>query len=102
MRNEEIRRRTRITDITERIARMDSSRWTSRVLKWRPWENKRKLGRLMKRWADDILKPQRAETGHKKRRLEMPGRDLSPAVKKLRFMKKKKKRDLNSCGRLIV
>jgi len=60
MKNEEIRRRTRITDITERIARlkwqwadhvarMNSNRWTSRVLKWRHRENKRKLGRPMKR-----------------------------------------------------
>jgi len=49
MMNEEIRRRTRITDITERkarlkwqwaghVAKMDSNRWTSRVLKWRPWD----------------------------------------------------------------
>jgi len=36
------------------VARMNSNRWTSRIFKWRPWESKRKLGRPMKRWADDI------------------------------------------------
>jgi len=47
---------------------MDSNRWTSRVLKWRPWGNKRKLGRTMKRWADDIKLRWADETRHKNRR----------------------------------
>lgn len=65
IRNKEIKRRTRITNITERItrlkwqwvgnvARRNGKRWTSRVLKWRSWENERKVGRPMKRWDDDI------------------------------------------------
>ena len=35
------------------IARQDSLRWT-KFLKWRPWEDRRSVGRPQKRWADDI------------------------------------------------
>lgn len=65
VRNEEIRRRTKITDIIHRIAelkwrwtghvaRQDPSRWTVRILQWRPRTTKRSVGRPQMRWLDDI------------------------------------------------
>ncbi|CAH2248025.1 jg12737 [Pararge aegeria aegeria] len=61
MRNEEICRRTRVTDIAQRvaklkwkwaghIARRTDGRWGSKVLEWRP----RSVRRLPTRWTDDI------------------------------------------------
>jgi hypothetical protein len=66
IRNEEIRRRTKVTDIATRIAklkwqwaghvaRQDSERWSPIILNWRPWSNKRGVGRPQKRWIDDIV-----------------------------------------------
>ena len=63
--NIEIRRRTRVKDVVERvctlkwnwaghIGRMTDNRWTRRVIEWRPWENKRSRGRPQTRWSDDI------------------------------------------------
>ncbi|CAG9837260.1 unnamed protein product [Diabrotica balteata] len=63
--NEDIRRRTGVTDIIEKIARlkwrwaghiarMTDGRWTKRLLEWRPRENKRNVGRPPTRWTDDL------------------------------------------------
>ena len=65
IRNENIRRRTGITDVIERIAklkwqwvghigRQDRERWTIKIIMWRPRDTKRKVGRPQKRWLDDI------------------------------------------------
>lgn len=69
--NEEIRRRTKVTDIIKRIAelkwgwagheaRQNDDRRTSTVINWRPREAKRDRGRPQRRWVDDI----REITGH--------------------------------------
>ncbi|CAH2226340.1 jg578 [Pararge aegeria aegeria] len=64
IRNEEIRRRTRVTDIAQRvelkwkwaglIPRKTDGRWGSKVLEWRPRTGKRSVGRPPTRWTDDI------------------------------------------------
>ncbi|CAH2259080.1 jg17259 [Pararge aegeria aegeria] len=67
IRNEEIRRRTRVTDIlvaqrvaklkwkwAGHIARRTDGRWGSKVLEWRPRTGKRSVGRPPIRWTDDI------------------------------------------------
>ncbi|CAH2242561.1 jg8133 [Pararge aegeria aegeria] len=65
IRNEEIRRRTRVTDIAQRvaklkwkwaghIARRTNERWGSKVLEWRPRTGKRGVGRSPTRWTNDI------------------------------------------------
>lgn len=65
IRNEELRRRTGVTDIIERIsklkwnwagqvARMSDGRWTKKLLEWRPRADKRNRGRPPTRWTDDI------------------------------------------------
>lgn len=65
--NEEIRRRTQLTDVSERvaqlkwrwaghIARQSTERWTYKLTAWRPRECKRSVGRPQKRWRDDIQK----------------------------------------------
>ncbi|CAH2222158.1 jg26044 [Pararge aegeria aegeria] len=62
---EEIRRRTRVTDIAQRvaklkwqwaghIARRTDGRWGLKVLEWRPRTGKRSVGRPRTRWTDDI------------------------------------------------
>lgn len=67
IRNEEIRRRTKVTDIAYRvsklkwqwaghIARRTDGRWSRRVLEWRPRTGKRSVGRPPARWTDDIVK----------------------------------------------
>lgn len=38
------------------VARMDDTRWTKRIVNWRPWEGRRSVGRPMTRWRDDIKK----------------------------------------------
>ncbi|CAH2267506.1 jg22594 [Pararge aegeria aegeria] len=64
-RNEEIRRRTRVTDIAQRvamlkwqwaghIARRTDGRWSLKVLEWRPRTGKRSVGRPPTRWIDEI------------------------------------------------
>ena len=66
VRNEEMRRRTKVTEIAERIAtlkwrwaghiaRMTDDRWTRRTMIWRPRTNCRSRGRPPVRWADDIV-----------------------------------------------
>ncbi|KAL3271654.1 hypothetical protein HHI36_022128 [Cryptolaemus montrouzieri] len=65
VRNDEIRRRTRVSDIIKRtaelkwrwvghVARQDREKWTLRVIQWRPRETKRSTGRPQRRWIDDI------------------------------------------------
>lgn len=65
IRNEELRRRTGVTDVIKRIAtlkwnwaghiaRMSDDRWTRKLLEWRPRIDKRNQGRPPTRWTDDI------------------------------------------------
>ncbi len=67
IRNEEIRRRTKVTDIARRIAktkwqwaghiaRRDDGRWGRKVLEWRPRAGRRSVGRPPTRWTDDLVK----------------------------------------------
>ncbi|PZC74016.1 hypothetical protein B5X24_HaOG208430 [Helicoverpa armigera] len=67
IRNEEIRRRTKVTDIAHRIsklkwqwaghiARRADGRWGRKVLEWRPRTSKRSVGRPPTRWTDDLIK----------------------------------------------
>ncbi|CAB3231006.1 unnamed protein product [Arctia plantaginis] len=67
IRNEEIRRRTKVIDIAQRIsalkwqwaghiARRTDGRWGSKVLQWRPRTGKRSVGRPPTRWTDDLVK----------------------------------------------
>ncbi|CAH2245134.1 jg2388 [Pararge aegeria aegeria] len=64
IRNEEIRRRTRVTDISQRlvklkwqwaghIARRTDGRWGLKVLEWRPRTCKRNVGRPPTTWTGD-------------------------------------------------
>lgn len=63
IRNEEIRRRTKVTDIAERIskfkwqwagriARRTGNRWGQKDLEWRPQPGRRSVGRPSTRWTD--------------------------------------------------
>ncbi|CAH2245094.1 jg15932 [Pararge aegeria aegeria] len=65
IRNEEIRRRTRVTDIAQRvaklkwkwaghIARRTDGRWVSEKLEWRPRTGKRSVGRPPTRWTYEV------------------------------------------------
>ncbi|RVE54773.1 hypothetical protein evm_000540 [Chilo suppressalis] len=65
IRNEEIRKRTKVTDIAHRIAnlkwqwaghiaRRTDGRWGGKVLEWRPRTGKRSVGRPPTRWTDDL------------------------------------------------
>ncbi|CAH2268262.1 jg15893 [Pararge aegeria aegeria] len=65
IRYEVIRRRTRVTDIAQRvtklkwqwaghIARRTDGRWALKVLEWRPLTGKRSVGRPPTTWTDDI------------------------------------------------
>ncbi|CAH2234472.1 jg1614 [Pararge aegeria aegeria] len=65
IRNEEIRRRTRVTDIAQRVAKLNrhlakhiarrtDGRWGLKVLEWRLRTGKRSVGRPPTRWTDDI------------------------------------------------
>ena len=67
IRNEEIKKRTKIIDIVERVegmrgkwaryvARMEGSKWANRVTKWTPRQGKRFRGRPRRRWRDEIEK----------------------------------------------
>lgn len=65
IRNEIIRQRTKVADITQRISslkwqwaghvcrRMDG-RWAKKTLEWRPRSGRRSVGRPMTRWDDDL------------------------------------------------
>ncbi|CAH2226362.1 jg7207 [Pararge aegeria aegeria] len=63
IRNEEIRRRTRVTDIAQRVAKLKwqwagtrrtDGRWGLKVLEWRPRTGIRSVGRRPTRWTDDL------------------------------------------------
>ncbi|KAJ8719488.1 hypothetical protein PYW08_011663 [Mythimna loreyi] len=67
IRNDEIRRRTKSTDIARRIAslkwqwaghiaRRTDGRWGGKVLEWRPRTGRRSVGRPPTRWTDDLVK----------------------------------------------
>lgn len=67
---------------------MDGNRWTSRELKWRPWENKRKTSRSMKTCADDI----KTAVGKQwtQRKIEMSGRNLKRSIFSRRYYGRRK------------
>ncbi|KAJ4439579.1 hypothetical protein ANN_07706, partial [Periplaneta americana] len=63
LRNEEIRRRTKMRDVVERaenlkwkwgghVACMDHQKWTNRTTMWDPREGRQHVGRQKTRWAD--------------------------------------------------
>ncbi|CAH2225784.1 jg23401 [Pararge aegeria aegeria] len=59
IRNEEIRRRTRVTNIAQRAAKLKWKwvlclRWGSKVLEWRSRTGKRSVGRPPTTWTDEI------------------------------------------------
>ncbi|CAH2216238.1 jg516 [Pararge aegeria aegeria] len=71
IRNEEFLRRTRVTDIAQRvaklkwqwaghIARRTDGRWGLKVLEWRPRTGKRSVGRPPTRWTDYIRRVARS------------------------------------------
>ena len=60
-----IREKTKVTDVAERaaslkwswaghVARYQDSRWTKKVIEWRPRSGRRSVGRPQMRWSDDI------------------------------------------------
>ncbi|CAH2235482.1 jg8947 [Pararge aegeria aegeria] len=66
IRNEDIRRRTRVTDIAQRVAKLKwqwaghivrrkDGRWCPKVLEWQPRTGKRSVGRPPTRWTDDWI-----------------------------------------------
>ena len=68
-RNEEIRSRTKVTDILEKaekmkwewaghVARMKTNRWAKITTEWTPIERKRRPGRPKRRWRDEIQQQQ--------------------------------------------
>lgn len=64
IRNVDIRRRTGVCDVVERVAKLkwqwaghlarNNSKWTKTLMEWRPRETKRSIGRPQARWRDDI------------------------------------------------
>jgi hypothetical protein len=62
IRNDEIRKRTKVTDIARRgldergLARRTDGRWGGKILEWRPRTERRSVGRPPTRWTDDLVK----------------------------------------------
>ena len=67
IRNEDIRKRTKVTDVARRIAKLKwqwaghiarrtDGRWGRKVLEWRPRTGRRCVGRPPTRWTDDLVK----------------------------------------------
>ncbi|KAI8427297.1 hypothetical protein MSG28_001884 [Choristoneura fumiferana] len=57
IRNDDIRSRTKVTDIARRIAKLKTDgRWGQKVLEWRPRTGRRAVGRPPTRWSDDLVK----------------------------------------------
>ncbi|CAH2237929.1 jg18732 [Pararge aegeria aegeria] len=65
IRNDDIRKRTKVTDIAHRISKLNwqwaghvcrrtDGHWGRRVLEWRPRIGKRIVGRPPARWTDDL------------------------------------------------
>ncbi|CAH2216181.1 jg23173 [Pararge aegeria aegeria] len=98
IRNVEIRRRTRVTDIAQRVAKLKwqwaghivrrrGGRWGHKVLEWQPRTGKRNVGRPPTRWTDDIRRAQVA-AGSKRHKTVEFGTSY--------------KRPLSSSGRLSI
>ncbi|CAH2234109.1 jg1188 [Pararge aegeria aegeria] len=96
IRNVVIRRRTKVTDIAQRVAKLKwqwaghivrrkDGRWGPKVLEWQPRTGKRSVGRPPTRWTDDI-KP--VAVGSKRLRIVELGTPY--------------KRPMSSSGRLSV
>ncbi|CAH2266074.1 jg17600 [Pararge aegeria aegeria] len=71
IRNEEIHRRTRVTDIARRVAKLKwqwaghmarrtDGRWGLKMLEWRPRTGKRSVGQPPTMWTDDIKRVARS------------------------------------------
>ncbi|KAA5634901.1 hypothetical protein F3G63_34400 [Pseudomonas aeruginosa] len=67
IRNEEIRRRTKVDDIALKVSRLkwqwaghicraSDARWGRKVLEWRPRMGTRSVGRPPTRWTDDLVR----------------------------------------------
>jgi hypothetical protein len=67
IRNDDIRKRTKVTDIARRIAdikwqwvghivRRTDGHWGGKVVEWRPRTGRRSVGRPPTRWTDDLVK----------------------------------------------
>ncbi|CAH2233199.1 jg2736 [Pararge aegeria aegeria] len=54
IRNEEIHRRTRVTDIAQRVSKLKRQCAGPKVLEWQPRIGKRSVGQPPTRWTDDI------------------------------------------------
>ena len=79
--NVEIRKRTKVTDITRKVAsakwrwaghvcRREDGRWSRKLIDWQPRTGHRNVGRPPARWRDDIVLE---EIGRGKRRTEENG-----------------------------
>ncbi|CAH2265690.1 jg4940 [Pararge aegeria aegeria] len=77
IRNVESRRRIRVTDVAQRVAKLKwqwgghivrrkDGRWGPKVLEWQPRTGKRSVGRPSARWTDDIKS--QVASGSKRRR----------------------------------
>ncbi|CAH2217757.1 jg4381 [Pararge aegeria aegeria] len=89
IRNVEIRRRTRVTDIAQKVAKLKwqwaghivrrkDGLWGPKVLEWKPCTGKRCVGRPPTRWTDDIKRVtgRRWIQAAKPWNLELPTKDL--------------------------
>ncbi|KAI8424369.1 hypothetical protein MSG28_002896 [Choristoneura fumiferana] len=67
IRNDDIRSRTKVTDIARRIAKLKwqwaghiarrtDGRWGQKIFEWRPRTGRRAVGRPPTRWSDDLVK----------------------------------------------
>ncbi|CAH2243094.1 jg14115 [Pararge aegeria aegeria] len=90
IRNVEIRRRTRVTDIAQRVAKLKwqwaghivrrkTRRWGPKVLEWQPRTGKRSVGRPPTRWTD-VIKRVALDPSTEPWKLELPTKDLCPAM----------------------
>lgn len=62
--NKRLRRQSKVSDIVKRVAKLKwqwaghiarkSDSWCKTILEWRPWDQKRPVGRPQMRWKDDI------------------------------------------------
>ncbi|CAH2251398.1 jg6007 [Pararge aegeria aegeria] len=97
IRNVEIRRRTRVTDIAQRVAKLKwqwaghivrrkDGRWGPKVLEWQPRTGKRSVGRPPTRWTDDIKRVavSDSETDTKKPHIKEPIAVNNSKVKSLK------------------
>ncbi|CAH2263450.1 jg13909 [Pararge aegeria aegeria] len=84
IRNVEIRRRTRVTDIVQRVAKLKwqwaghivrrkDGRWGTKVLEWQPRTGKRSVGRPKTSWRDDIKRVAVLVESIRIKELQVPG-----------------------------